>query len=116
MAPVLPLLAEWLARGGTEAQIRTVLTVGLPDEVRSPAKLIVHRLRSKMPAPAGVPTAPGPVTRAECDECGRPVTSPGVCSRCDDTARSGRPAPTADVRRGAALARGLLRTRRLVAA
>ncbi|MEU4537214.1 hypothetical protein AB0G15_20335 [Streptosporangium sp. NPDC023825] len=116
MAPVLPLLAEWLARGGTEAQIRTVLTVGLPDEVRSPAKLIVHRLRSKMPAPAVVSTAPRPVTRDECDECGRPVTSLGVCSRCDDTAQSGRPAPTADVKRGAALARGLLRNRRPVAA
>lgn len=116
MAPVLPLLAEWLARGGTEAQIRTVLTVGLPDEVRSPAKLIVHRLRSKMPAPAVVPTTPGPVTRAECDECGRPVPYPGVCSRCGDTARSGRPAPTADVKRGAALARGLLEARRPMAA
>ncbi|MFB9680623.1 hypothetical protein [Streptosporangium vulgare] len=116
MAPVLPLLAEWLARGGTEAQIRTVLTVGLPDEVHSPAKLIVHRLRSKMPAPAVVSTTPGPVTRAECDECGRPVPSPGVCSRCGDTARSGSPAPTADVRRGAALARGLLEARRPMAA
>lgn len=116
MAPVLPLLAEWFARGGTEAQILTVLTVGLPDEVRSPAKLIAHRLRSRMPAPVVVPAAPRPVTREECDECGRPVASPGVCSRCDDTARSGRPGPTADVRRGAALARDLLRTPRPKAA
>lgn len=115
MAAVLPLLAEWLARGGTEAQIRTVLTVGLPDEVRSPAKLIVHRLRSRMPAPAVVSTAPRPVTRAECDECGRPVTSPGVCARCGGPPR-GVPVPTADVERGAALARSLLRTRRPVAA
>ncbi|MER5623516.1 helix-turn-helix domain-containing protein [Streptosporangium sp. NPDC002544] len=115
MAPVLPLLAEWLARGSTETQIRTVLTVGLPDEIRSPAKLIMHRLRTKLPAPAPMTAPARLVVRTECDDCARPVPNPGRCPQCADT-RTRKPAPTADVKRGATLARELLKRPRPMAA
>lgn len=113
--PVLPLLAEWFARGSTETQIRTVPTVGLPDEIRSPAKLIMHRLRAKLPALASATTPSRPAARAECDDCARPVPNPGRCPQCVDT-QTGKPAPTADVKRGATLARELLKRPRLIAA
>ncbi|MET8047692.1 hypothetical protein ABZU75_08800 [Streptosporangium sp. NPDC005286] len=115
MAPVLPLLAEWLARGSTETQIRTVLTVGLPDEIRSPAKLIMHRLRTKLPAPAPMTASARLVARTECDDCARPVPNPGRCPQCADP-QTRKPAPTADVKRGATLARELLKRPRPMAA
>ncbi|WP_440066375.1 hypothetical protein [Streptosporangium sp. OZ121] len=101
-ATVVPLVAEWLARGVDEMHIRRILTDRLPAEVRSPVALITYRLKDKMPA---VP-APRPqrVHASECPECSRPVTRPGVCSLCvAETA--GKPGPVANVAQGAARAR-----------
>ncbi|GAA0835658.1 hypothetical protein ACFQVD_00875 [Streptosporangium amethystogenes subsp. fukuiense] len=106
---VVPLVAEWLARGATEMHIRRVLTDRLPAEVRSPVGLIVHRLTDKMP-PVPAPKA-APVHAAECPECARPVARPGVCSLC--VAQGDRkPGPVADVARHVAMARELLTARR----
>jgi hypothetical protein len=113
MPKVAPLVADWLDRGATETQIRTVLTTGLPDDLRSPVALIIHRLKAKMPA--GVSAAPKAVkvASAECDDCARPVRSPGLCSLCIAEG-NGKPRPIADVARHVALARELL-TRRTAA-
>ncbi len=111
MGRVLPLVAEWLGRGATEAQIRATLTTGLPDELRSPVALIIHRLKAKMPAPMAVAPKVVKVPAAECSECSRPVARPGVCSLC--VAESDRkPGPIADVARHVAIARELLTARR----
>ncbi|MER5651213.1 hypothetical protein [Streptosporangium sp. NPDC002524] len=106
---VVPLIAEWLARGVDEMHIRRILTDRLPAEVRSPVGLIVHRLTDKMP-PVPAPKA-ALVHASECPECARPVARPGVCSLCVAESDE-KPRPVADVARHVAVARELLTARR----
>ncbi|GGP84407.1 helix-turn-helix domain-containing protein [Streptosporangium pseudovulgare] len=112
LAKVAPLVAEWLDRGATETQIRTVLTTALPDELRSPVALIIHRLRDKMPARVAAAPKAAKAASAECDDCARPVPAPGRCPQCV-TGSTRKPGPIADVARHVAMARELL-TRRAV--
>ncbi|MFD8532109.1 hypothetical protein ACFV0L_32315 [Streptosporangium canum] len=116
MPKVAPLVADWLDRGATETQIRTVLTTGLPDDLRSPVALILHRLKAKMPA--RVTSAPKAVKApaVECDDCARPVARPGRCSLCVAESSGRKPGPIADVSRHVAMARELLTRRAAVVA
>jgi hypothetical protein len=103
-----PLVSEWRRRGASELHIVGSLTAGLPREgVHHPARFIESRLRSKMPAERRVAPA-----RHECDDCGVPILSQGLCRSC----RGVEPAEVrtgtdfAKTRRhGAAMARAALR-------
>ncbi|GGQ06960.1 hypothetical protein GCM10010140_41450 [Streptosporangium pseudovulgare] len=103
---VAALVDEWFARGADAAVIRTAVTSGMPFGVlRSPLGFILYRLRDRMPTPPA-PVAARPA--AECDDCARPVRSPGRCPWCVTGSERRRPAPIADVSRHVALARELL--------
>jgi len=104
-----PLVAEWRRRGASDLHVINALTIGLPSGgVYHPARLIETRLRSKMPAERAV--AP---SLLECEECGVPVVTAGLCPSCRETVPAGVRATATDfaqVRsRGAALARAALR-------
>ncbi|WP_406313238.1 helix-turn-helix domain-containing protein [Streptosporangium sp. NBC_01639] len=116
MPKVAPLVAEWLDRGATEGQIRAVLATGLPDDLRSPVALIIHRLKAKMPA--RIVAAPQVIKApaVECPDCARPVARPGRCSLCVAESSGRKPGPVADVARHVAMARELLTRRAVVAA
>jgi hypothetical protein len=77
---LVPVLGQWRERGADDAQICAVLTVGLPEVVRHPAGLALHRLTHQLPvAPS---PAPPPPRRFECDRCGVPLRGPGLCATC----------------------------------
>ncbi|MET8630422.1 hypothetical protein ABZW30_43100 [Kitasatospora sp. NPDC004669] len=105
-----PLVAEWLERGSTQADLANALVTGLPDRLVSAAGLLRDRLTRKMPPP------PAPVqprkSRFECAKCHDPVPQPGICRPC-----AGLGAPTlrvgmgeAATARGAALVRAAMRS------
>ncbi|KUN91149.1 hypothetical protein [Streptomyces caeruleatus] len=83
-AMLAPLVAEWYARGATDADVRRALTTGLPTPVHHPAALLRTRLTSKLP-PEPAPARP-PLRILECAKCGvpgRPEALPGgVCGAC----------------------------------
>ncbi|GAA2321398.1 hypothetical protein GCM10010149_88030 [Nonomuraea roseoviolacea subsp. roseoviolacea] len=86
MLPALPLVAEWLSRGGTPSSLRQALTQGLPEHVYAPGAFVLNRLKRKMPPPivtVAEVTAARPAMR-ECDECGRPTS--GRCTHGADEA------------------------------
>ncbi|MBR7827575.1 hypothetical protein KDK95_14750 [Actinospica sp. MGRD01-02] len=103
-----PLVAEWRRRGASDLHIISSLTAGLPrNGVHHPLRFLETRLRSKMPVER---SAIRP--QLECDECGVPVSSPGLCAGCRGIEPScARPdGEFARARsRGAALARAALR-------
>ncbi|MEU4116867.1 hypothetical protein AB0F71_20525 [Kitasatospora sp. NPDC028055] len=75
-----PLVAQWLQRGATNADLTNALLPGLPTPVHSPAAVLRYRLVHKMP-----PARPAarPLTRyAECAKCHDPVPRPGICRPC----------------------------------
>ncbi|WP_395295701.1 hypothetical protein ACF9IK_20945 [Kitasatospora hibisci] len=101
-----PLVAEWLQRGATEADLARALLSGLPSDVSSPAGLLRSRLKRKMPPERATP-APQPAGYAECAECHDPVPRPGICRVCAGLA----PRPLAVGRGFAVAAAGAARAR-----
>ncbi|MGF1425131.1 hypothetical protein [Kitasatospora sp. LaBMicrA B282] len=105
-----PLVADWLRRGSSLAELGQALLTGLPAVLDSPMGLIRSRLQRKMP-PEQVD---GPTERAalhECVECRDPLPRPGRCGAC-----AGRGAPLLPLgggheatARGAASARAAMR-------
>ena len=83
-AALAPLVAEWYARGATDADVLRALTTGLPTPVHHPAALVRNRLTTKLP-PEPAPTRP-PLRILECAKCGvpgRPEALPGgICGAC----------------------------------
>ncbi|MDH6576622.1 hypothetical protein [Kitasatospora sp. MAP5-34] len=76
---LLPLAAEWLARGVSSASMLYALTAGLPQQVKSPAALVQCRLRDKMPEAARAV----PLTDCEgCERAFRPVNGEQQCGSC----------------------------------
>ncbi|GAA2275217.1 helix-turn-helix domain-containing protein [Kitasatospora cystarginea] len=76
-----PLVAQWLERGSTAADLARALLSGLPAIVHSPAGVLRSRLQRKLP-PAPIPEQPPPHRRAECAKCHDPVPQPGICRAC----------------------------------
>lgn len=103
--PVVPLVAEWLSRGATDLQVKTVLTAGLPAEVRSPVALMVNRLTRKMPDRR---TAPVVMTHFECPDCSRPGRVAGACRDCRVSKSETVDSVKVPAARGAILARQAL--------
>ncbi|MCC9308397.1 helix-turn-helix domain-containing protein [Kitasatospora sp. RB6PN24] len=115
-----PLVAEWLARDPDERRLRVALLSDLPPGIASPLGLLRSRLRRKMPAEretaecgTAVPAAPA-VAMGECAQCADPVPEAGtICRRCAGVEAAVPavldPAAVERNRRGAALARSLLR-------
>ncbi|MFD9690850.1 hypothetical protein ACFWXO_34395 [Kitasatospora sp. NPDC059088] len=104
-----PLVAQWLQRGSTSADLAQALLPGLPTPIHSAPAVLGYRLRHKLPPPR-TPESPPTPRYAECNECRDPVPRPGVCHACAD--RAERPATngcTASVTiRGATRARTAL--------
>ena len=73
-----PLVATWLERGSTPAELANALLPGLPAPLHSAAALLRDRLTRKMPPPPPPPPAP----QTECDDCGVPLRHPGLCRAC----------------------------------
>ncbi|MFF4922632.1 hypothetical protein ACFY4B_18795 [Kitasatospora sp. NPDC001261] len=108
-----PLVARWLERGSTAADLAQALLPGLPAPMHSAAAVLRHRLEHKLPpAPSTVRT--GALRYAECAACHDPVPEPGICGPCAGLA----PRPVAvgggeaATRPGAARARAALRAAR----
>ncbi|MEU3567127.1 hypothetical protein AB0E96_01660 [Kitasatospora sp. NPDC036755] len=75
-----PLVAQWLARGSTPADLTHALLPGLPTPMHSAAAVLRYRLEHKMPPTR--PTARPPARYAECARCHDPVPRPGICRPC----------------------------------
>ncbi|MFJ8474866.1 hypothetical protein [Kitasatospora sp. NPDC094011] len=73
-----PLVARWLERGSSEAELAHALLPGLPQPMHSPAAILRDRLQRKLP-PDRAPQPPSPT---ECAECHDPVPRPGICRPC----------------------------------
>ncbi|MFG2847625.1 hypothetical protein ACGF12_31315 [Kitasatospora sp. NPDC048296] len=93
-----PLVAQWLERGSTAAELAQALLPGLPQPMHSPAAILRDRLQRKMPPER---SAPPPASYAECSLCHDPVPQPGICCPC-----AGLGTRTLTVGGGAAAARG----------
>ncbi|MER7847497.1 hypothetical protein ABTZ03_26550 [Kitasatospora sp. NPDC096077] len=109
-----PLVAQWLERGSSEAELALALLPGLPQPVRSPAAILRDRLQRKLP-PVRTPK-PSPT---ECAECHDPVPRPGICRPCAGLGGARTPAlgiGAAVAAGGAARARAALRGGGLFAA
>ncbi|GAA1991967.1 hypothetical protein [Kitasatospora viridis] len=76
-----PLVAQWLARGATPADLAAALLPGLPAQLHAPAAMLRNRLERKMP-PAVGPAQPLTARYAECAKCHDPVPQPGICRAC----------------------------------
>ncbi|MFJ9695694.1 hypothetical protein [Kitasatospora sp. NPDC101183] len=103
-----PLVAQWLARGSTSADLAQALLPGLPVPMHSAAAVLRHRLEHKMP-----PTRPETAARySECPKCHDPVPNPGICRPCAGlTTRTPMVSQGSNVAAtGAARARTALRT------
>ncbi|MFJ1756593.1 hypothetical protein [Kitasatospora sp. NPDC088134] len=102
-----PLVARWLERGATVADLAHALLPGLPVPMHSPTGVLRNRLERKLP-PTARPAGP-PVPRPECPACHDPVPRPGHCLPCTGLV----PRPTAPdpavARAGAARVRAALR-------
>ncbi|WP_194909715.1 helix-turn-helix domain-containing protein [Catenulispora rubra] len=98
-----PLVAEWRRRGASELHIVGSLTSGLPRAgVHHPARFVETRLVAKMP----LERREAPL-RPECEGCGVPVPSAGLCVSC----REDQPAGARTVAEGQVVARGVARAR-----
>lgn len=101
------LVAQWQARGATDADLRTALLVGLPSQVHSAVALLRTCLERKMP-PEPVPR-PEPVERHECAHCRVPVAQAGICRTCAGVPEAvARGAWTEITQRGVAAARAAM--------
>ncbi|MEU1285726.1 hypothetical protein [Kitasatospora sp. NPDC005856] len=74
-----PLVAQWLERGSSEAELAQALLPGLPQPMHCPAAILRDRLRRKLPPEQA---APPPAPYAECGHCHDPVPRPGICRAC----------------------------------
>ncbi|WP_052709314.1 hypothetical protein [Streptomyces sp. NRRL S-495] len=104
-----PLVARWLERGATQADLAHALLPGLPTPVHSAAAVLRHRLERKMP-PVQPVVRLAPARYAECAQCHDPVPRPGICRPCAGLGER-TPAPGGDgtvARSGAARAREAL--------
>ncbi|MFJ4591380.1 MULTISPECIES: hypothetical protein [unclassified Kitasatospora] len=111
-----PLVAQWLERGATDADLAQALLPGLPVPLHSAAAVVRYRLEHKMP-PVPVPARPAAARYAECTECTEchdPIPQPGICRPC--AGLGGRTLAVggdeAVARGGAARVRAALRTAR----
>ncbi|MFD9062276.1 hypothetical protein ACFVZ3_12220 [Kitasatospora purpeofusca] len=86
-----PLVARWLERGCTSADLARALLPGLLTPVHSTPAALRSRLERKLP-PAPVPSCPA---TARCAECHDPVPRAGTCRSC-----TGFPVRTAAVGAG----------------
>ncbi|WP_030274540.1 hypothetical protein [Streptomyces sp. NRRL B-24484] len=106
-----PLVAGWLERGSSPADLAQALLSCLPATIHSAFGVLRHRLTRKMPP---VPEAAPPVVAryAECGQCHDPVPRPGICRPCAGLGT--RPVAVgtgeAATRRGAALVRAAMRS------
>ncbi|MFE2345713.1 hypothetical protein [Kitasatospora cineracea] len=75
------LVAQWLERGATQADLAHALLPGLPVPLHSSAAVLRSRLERKMP-PVLRPVHPAAVRYAECAKCHDPVPAPGICRLC----------------------------------
>ncbi|GAB2746640.1 hypothetical protein [Kitasatospora kifunensis] len=76
---LLPLAAEWLARGVSSASLRHGISDGLPEPLRSPYGVLRHRLIEKLPE---LPAVVELVGCAGCERPFRPVSGEGRCGDC----------------------------------
>ncbi|MBO1415363.1 hypothetical protein J0670_12205, partial [Streptomyces sp. FH025] len=74
-----PLVAQWLERGSTAAELAHALLPGLPSPMHSPVAILRDRLQRKLPP---VRSAPPPTAYSECAKCHDPVPRPGICRPC----------------------------------
>ncbi|GAA2739843.1 hypothetical protein GCM10010440_04260 [Kitasatospora cinereorecta] len=93
-----PLVAQWLDRGSTPADLARALLPGLPAPMHSAAAVLRYRLERGMP-PAQEPAPPAVPRYAECVGCHDPVPRPGLCHPC-----AGGPARTVSIGHGADVA------------
>lgn len=75
-----PLVAEWLRRGATHADLAHALLPGLPVPMHSAAAVLRHRLGHKLPPER--PVARSAARYTECARCHDPVPRPGICRPC----------------------------------
>ncbi|WP_442813444.1 hypothetical protein [Streptomyces sp. NBC_01754] len=111
-------VAEWFARGATEAETLRALTEGLPAVVHHPASLVRRRLIDKLPPERPVPAPRTVVLRTlECGECRAPgspeALRQGRCRACrgeavDTLAGPPGAVPTTGVRQRMAAVRAAL--------
>ncbi|GAA2790021.1 hypothetical protein RMN57_22960 [Kitasatospora sp. CM 4170] len=73
-----PLVAQWLDRGATQADLAHALLPGLPTPVHAAVAVLRSRLGRKMPPPV----RPARPAYAECAVCRDPVPQPGMCRPC----------------------------------
>ncbi|MEV7357331.1 hypothetical protein [Kitasatospora sp. NPDC091276] len=76
-----PLVAQWLERGSTAAELSQALLPGLPVPLHSPVGVLRSRLQRKMP-PVQARQQPVKPRYAECAKCHDPVPQPGICAAC----------------------------------
>ncbi|MBV2153672.1 hypothetical protein [Kitasatospora sp. SUK 42] len=76
-----PLVAQWLRRGSTPADLIQALLPGLPAPMHSAPAVLRYRLQHKMPPPRS-PERPPTARYTECRECRDPVPRPGICRSC----------------------------------
>ncbi|WP_395295251.1 hypothetical protein ACF9IK_18240 [Kitasatospora hibisci] len=108
-----PLVAQWLERGATQADLAQALLPGLPAPMHSAVAVLRYRLERKMP-PVQLAARPAAARYAECSKCHDPVPQPGICRAC---AGLGERTPAVGgsetvTRSGAARARAALRAAR----
>ncbi|WP_354641667.1 hypothetical protein [Kitasatospora camelliae] len=114
-----PLVAQWLDRGSTPADLAHALLPGLPSPMHSPVAVLRHRLQRKMP-PDRATAPPPPARYTECAGCHDPVPRPGICGPCAglgtrssrSTRLTGADGGAAAARAGATRARDAMRTAR----
>ncbi|MFJ5230329.1 hypothetical protein ACIQBJ_10570 [Kitasatospora sp. NPDC088391] len=104
-----PLVAQWLDRGTTPADLARALLPGLPAPLHSPAAVLRNRLERKMP-PVQTPVRPAAARYAECARCHDPVPRPGICHPCAGLGER----PMKNNRRAAVATRGAARVRAAV--
>ncbi|WP_190023474.1 hypothetical protein [Streptomyces hiroshimensis] len=89
-AQLEPLVAEWFARGASEADIVRAVASGLPPEVHCAGAFARRRLIDKIPPerfhePADLP-GPAPAEKVQCRTCCAPgppeAFSEGLCRAC----------------------------------
>ncbi|MEU9045081.1 MULTISPECIES: hypothetical protein [unclassified Kitasatospora] len=76
-----PLIAQWLERGATQADLSQALLPGLPAPMYSVVGVLRYRLERKMP-PMQTAVRPTAARYAECVKCHDPVPQPGICGPC----------------------------------
>ncbi|MEV7182129.1 hypothetical protein [Kitasatospora sp. NPDC093679] len=105
-----PLVAGWLERGSSAADLAQALLPGLPVTIHSAFGVLRHRLTRKMP-PAPEAGPPAGARYAECGRCHDPVPRPGICRACAGLGSRTIAVGTGEAAtaRGAAVARAAMR-------